>query len=539
MGMAGRIMQSLIAGYTAARRVFEDPSVAHQEGYALNQYGMYSLLWAYYNGAMFERIASVFNGNLNTSWQVAANGWALYKQNYNLYRNIRLVYNPVRRLVDFYAGQVYPGVLSEDGAKLPDGVPLAVPFSEDTNKALKSAVAQFWQWGNWQARKSVQVRYGAALGSVLIEIVDDLENGRVSADVVWPGFVTDISLDTAGNVKGYALEYMAQSEGEEKLDAYIYRKEVDGQSFRYFRDSEPYDYGNGTVTPNPYGFAPAVWVKHTDIGGVHGSPCIAGHIGKIDELNNLASHVHDQIHKVIGAPIVMWTDGAINNLFGTQKRGATTDFPQPASDQESVLMLKGPAVGHVEALAGNLNLADAVQYMNMLIGEIEQDHPELTFYKELRSMSQVTGPAASRLVGDVASRFAEASASYDQANIKLFQMAVAIGGFRANSGAWGSLNKQQQKFTPFNLDSYENGDLDMAIMPRPLLVPTRREIGEENELMWRGVAFANQAGVPPEFVLREAGWTEDKIAQLGTAQVQKIQQTQVLAKQDTIPAQKQ
>ena len=129
-------------------------------------------------------------------------------------------------------------------------------------------------------------------------------------------------------------------------------------------------------------------------------------------------------------------------------------------------------------------------------------------------MSQVTGPAASRLVGDVNSRFAEAAASYDQANIRLFQMAVAIGGFRANSGAWGKLNRQQQKYLPFDLASFEQGDLDMEIMPRPLLVPTRMEIGQENEQMWRGVMFAQKAGVPPEFVLQEAGWSDDKIAML-------------------------
>jgi len=47
-----------------------------------------------------------------------------------------------------------------------------------------------------------------------------------------------------------------------------------------------------------------------------------------------------------------------------------------------------------------------------------------------------------------------------------------------------------------------------------LLTPTRMEIGQENEQMWRGVNFAHQAGVPPEFVLSDAGWTEEKIGQL-------------------------
>jgi len=35
--------------------------------------------------------------------------------------------------------------------------------------------------------------------------------------------------------------------------------------------------------------------------------------------------------------------------------------------------------------------------------------------------------------------------------------------------------------------------------------------------MWKGVWYAAQAGVPAEFVLREAGWTEDVIQQIVTA----------------------
>ena len=509
------MIQAGIAAYTSARRVFEEPSVAHDQALYLNQQAAYNLLWAYYNGSMFEKIA----GTLNWNWAAYAGGWQAYKMNYNLYRNVRLIYNPTRRLVDFYAGQVYPGVLSEDGQDLPDGVSLAVPFSKDTPKPLKSAIAQFWQWSNWQSRKAVQVRYGAALGSVMIELVDDLDTGVISADIVWPGFVVDLECDTSGNVKAYTIQYQAQDE----TGGYLYRKQVDQEAFRYFRNGEPWDYsagivdGPGSVAPNPYGFCPAVWIKHIDIGGHHGSPAIAGSFGKMDELNNLAAHVHDHIHKIVGAPMVLWSDSTIGNISNVTKRVPTSEFVEPTSDQESILLLKGGANGRVDSLAGNLNLADALAAMTALQGEIEQDHPELVFYRELRAMSQVTGPAASRLVGDVATRFAEVAAAYDMANIKLFQMAVAIAGFRANSGAWGSLNRQQQKFIPFDLQSYDKGDLDMAIMPRPLLVPTRQEIGLENELMWKGVWYAAQSGVPAEFVLAEAGWTEDKIQQIVTA----------------------
>jgi len=509
------MLQAGAAAYTAARRVFEDPSTSHNQLLYLNQQAAYNLLWSYYNNAMFERIVTT-SGALNSV--TFAGGWSVYKQNYNLYRNIRMIYNPTRRLVDFYAGQVYPGVLSEDGLKLPDGVPLAVPFSEDTSKELKSAIAQLWQWSNWQARKSVQVRFSAALGNTLIEIADDVEHGQVSMNVIWPGFVVDLHLDSADNVKSYAIQYLAQDE----TGGYLYRKEVDKNEFRYYRNGKPYDYGSGifdgpgSVAENPYGFCPAVWLKHVDIGGQHGSPAIAGSFGKIDELNNLASHFHDQIHKIIGAPMLISSSTSIANISQVTKRVPTSEFVEPATDQESILLLKGSADSKVSSLAGNLDLVGTLAAMKELLTEVEQDHPELTFYKELRAMSQVTGPAAARLVGDVANRFAEVAAVCDQANVKLFQMAVAIAGFRANSGAWGVLNRQQQKFTPFDLNSYDKGDLDMAIMPRPLLVPTRQEIGLENELMWKGVWYAAQAGVPAEFVLREAGWTEDVIQQIVT-----------------------
>jgi hypothetical protein len=266
-------------------------------------------------------------------------------------------------------------------------------------------------------------------------------------------------------------------------------------------------------------------------------------LGPVDELNNLASHTNDQIHKIIGAPLVLWAGSGLQNLFNTEKRGPTSEFVEPTSEQENVLMLKGPQGGHVESLAGNLNLADVAIHMDRLISEIEHDHPELTFYEQLRSMSQITGPAAARLTGDVGKRVLDIQAVYDQSNISLFRMAVAIGGFRANTGAWGQLSPQQQKFVPFDLTSYERGDLDLAMKPRPLVVPTRTEIALEKQAFWTGVGTAvQQAGIPVEIVLRDEGWTDEQITALqdatdreAKAQQASIQRQQFLSQADTIP----
>jgi hypothetical protein len=533
-GLVGKFMMSLQAGlssgWAAARRVYEEPGQSHRQQTWADVTSAYALLWAYYNNSLFDR-----NAMTSERGTTLFNIWSYYKSNYSLYRDTRPVYNPTRRLVDFYAGQVYPGVISIDGKNLPDGISSAIPLSDDTPDPFKAAFGQICQWSNWQSRKNVMIRWGAALGSVLIEVVDDIERGKVTLELVWPGYVSYLMLDAAGNIKEYHLEYRVQD--TENNQTYTYRKEVTKQAFRYFKDDEPFSYnGQGAVIPNPYSFVPAVWIKHSDVGGLQGSPAVAGSLSKIDELNTLASHVHDQVHKVVGAPMVLWTTARVENISNITKRASTDDLRQMGqNDQEEALILKGPEGGRVDSLAGNLPLGEVILYVDRLLGEIEQDHPELVFYRELRAMSQVTGPAAQRLVGDVASRLGEAAANYDMGSIRLFQMAIAIAGMRAKAGAWGPLNRQQQKFTPFDLNSFDQGNLDFEIMPRPLLIPTRYETALERQTFWTGVGQAVQAGAPLEMVLRDEGWQEDQLAQLGQAQVDKIKRDQLLAQEDTIP----
>src|SRR5437899_479128 len=542
MGFMGQVWNAAQAGWVAARRAYDEPGLSGQYRSYYRRMSEYDLLWSYYNSSAFDKAARFLNSQASGTYGPFL--WDRYKANYNLYRNIRLIYNPTTRLVNFYAGQIYPGILSEDGSKLPDGVPLAIPFSEDTSPQLKTAIAQLWTWSNWQQKKAVEVRYGAALGSVLVEVSDDWERGKVCLEVVWPGHVCDLNLDSAGNIKSYAIEYYTY---EDNAGQYRYKKMVDQDYFKYFKNDEPFDYGEGAVTENPYGFVPAVWIKHSDMGGDHGAPVISGSMGKMDELNNLASHVHDQIHRVIGSPVMISTSTAIGkNIFDREKRGPTSDFAEPAADQEGLFMLRGPADAKVSSLAGNLNLADAFTHMQQILTEIEGDHPELSFYRELRTMSQVTGPGANRMMGDVETRMVEAQAAYDQQNISLFRMAVAVAGFRVSSGVWGPLNDQQKKFLPFNLDSYARGDLEIAIMPRPLLTSTKLERAQENLAVWTGVAAAVKAGVPLDLVLVEEGWTDEEIAKLqqlkqqeaADAQAQFEQQQKVMAQnQPPAPAQ--
>jgi hypothetical protein len=489
-----------IAAATAFKRTFADPAGARQALSYQQQGDSYRYLWHWYANSIYEDMGK----------------WQTYKADYRLYRYIRSMYNPCRRLVDFYAGAVYPGNLRAPGQQLPDGFREAIPLGEDTAPELADAIAQYWQWANWQSGKSLFVRYGACLGDVLVEVSDDVKRGKVGTDVRWPGFVSDLDLDSQGNVKGYALQYDAEDEADNgKL--YTFKKTVDLEAFRYFKDDEPFDYGKGAAYPNTWGFVPAVWVKHTDLGGDHGAPAMRN-LGKWDTLNESASMVHDYIRKIVKAPIILVGGSTMSAVTAEAKQGSTrgpVDPLGPSFADEQISLLRGPDGANVLTIP--LNIAEAYGEIDRQMKEVEADHPELTMYSQLRTMTQVTGPAASRLMGDVSLLVGEAQAQYDQASTKLFQMATAIAGERIKRGDWaGPLTRQQLRFAPFDLSSYAAGDLDFSISPRPII-----PIIESENLATQTAAIAALVGAGSSLyaAAKAAGLSEEEAQALNQGDV--------------------
>ena len=448
----GRLMTaSRVAARTAIRefrRVYADPSVVRTGEDWADRRAHYSLLWSLYQSSIFEDSAA----------------WAAYRSRYRMYRFVRPLYNPARRLVDFYAGTTYQG----EWATTPESMiekNAAIPFNREADPALLAAIAQMYQWSAWQSRRSLMLRYGAALGDVLVEVVDDLTRRKVYQQTWYPGHVSRIDTNPAGDVTAYTLEYDAYGDD---MALYTYRREVDKDWFRTYRNDEPYGYDEMPPEwPNPYGFVPAVWILHEETGTQHGNPALRN-INKIDELNNLASHAHDQEHRYMDAPILISGKVTAEDLAGRTK-GETT----PAM-QETLRFLTADAGSTIESV--KLDPGRVLEEMDRQLTEIEADHPELSMYRALREMSQVTGPAAELLFGDVKALVNSARAQYDTQTVKLCQMAVAIGGWRASSGAWGSLTQQQAQFVGFGLDSYEAGALNLSIQDRPLVIPSEQDM---------------------------------------------------------------
>lgn len=444
------------AGMMTFRRVYNDPETFLYKRQYQNWNDRYAMLWSYYINSALDDYTL----------------WAYYRSLHRLYKFTRSIYNPTRKLVDFYVGTIYPGILTADARRFEDGTVIAIPFADSTPRRLINAIASLWKWSNWQSNKNLMVRYAACMGDCLVEIIDDLEKNQIEFQVQHPGVVDGLKRDFRGNVKEYAIEYQYDEVDPSGMASttYTFRKTVDKNNIRYYRNGKPHAYdGVQSSYENPYGFVPAVWIQHVDVGTQHGEPAMRN-MSKFDELNSLASHTIDQAHRILEAPLLVSGEGIQSFNPEAPPDGAVADGRRPDAMRSNIPMIKGSLGARIDAVQPPAG--ESRTNIEALILDIEKDHPELTMHHEMRRMSQVTGPAVTRLFGDVEISVNEARANYDIQMVKAHQMSIAIGGMRANAGDWGpveDLHDDQAVFLPFDLDSYREGDLDFEIAARPLV----------------------------------------------------------------------
>lgn len=473
-------------------------------GMQTNREALYALLWDLYANELYTKRADNVDRYIE------------YRKRHGLYKNIRPVYNVVPLMVDFYAANVWPGVWAEPQTAIPEGLRRALPLNEDCPEDIAAAIFQLVQWSNFATRSKVLLRRCAALGNTLVEVVDNVESGKVGYDILWPSQVAEMHLDTFGNVKAYALEY---STVDNNNIPYRYRKEVDEQWIIEYADEKV-----ASRIPNVYGFVPAVWFKHIDMGGTWGIPAVRNTIGMINELNNLVSHIHDRgIHKALRQPRILWTDGIITGAFDTTDTDETEDEMAAASGADADLnmaaseydVLKGPAGGKTDSIVTDMPLDEAMQFVDKLMKGIEQHNPEIAFWQALRGMTSLTGPAILRVSGDVTERVLEPANNYDTGLKRLLQMGMSIAGlgYAENKGGWSLRTAQQKKFANFTLDSFKADLLEFSIQPRLLITPT--EI-ERLEAQQKRASYANSIkdNISEDEYFRILLYSEDQIRQI-------------------------
>jgi hypothetical protein len=463
----------------------------------------------------YEYIAAWYDGLVFLDVSIAA----YLKKTYRLYRHTRLLWNPVPSIINFWAGIIYPGNLSEDGMPFNADKPTAVPFNEDIPPELAAAFAQIMIWGNFQQVKNRWPRTGSLVGNGLLQIKDDRISRKVYLEPTRAEHVADVQINPQGDLVMYALQYKTRDSDAPSSPEYTYRKVVTRTTISTFRDGKAWAYmgADGVVVPavvdHPYGFCPAVWVSHQDGDGIFGVGAIDslwGTLGALAEINSLESRINDGVNKFIEPLTVFITDGPVDALFKRPKRGPTDDpdtLKETDLDRESLPLLKAKAGTDIKTVAGNLNVDGARQLLLDAKTHFRSHYPEVDLYPQLREMQQVTGPAAEILMGDVATPVREIRANYDRQLIKALQMAVTIAAIRAKED-WGTLDKAREKFRQFDEGSFERGEFDFEIQDRPLIPDPPLSEQEKVDIADKKI---NRVRIPEEEVWEEMGYPEEKI----------------------------
>lgn len=397
----------------------------------------YGLLWQFY-------LNSVYLGAPNEDpFRVLDK----YIVSQDLYINIHGIFNPTMRLVEFYVANIFGGRLDKqagDGSRLPTAIPILTE-----NESIRPALANLWRWSNWSIKKSLLTRYGVALGNVGLMPIDDLARQQVILDVIPPWEVTGLQLDLRGNVIYWRQSYTyLDGEGYTRL----YTIEIDKERFRTYRDERlfAYDGNPGSEWSNPYGFVPVVWIKHKEAGGDLGLCAFHSTIPKINNLNDQASHLADQIKKLVH---VQWL------LTGTQEPSSGT-FQSADGSVSQVWSTTNPDAKAIP-LNDQFDIGGVVDALKAQMDEIKEDHPELTFAK-IREKMGGSGDMPARAVRlalhDAVTLVEEARVQYEDGLTRAQQMALTIGGLR-----------KYKDFEAFDLDSYERGEIDHQIGVRDVV----------------------------------------------------------------------
>lgn len=475
-GFIPALVQGARAGYYAYRlaRTGGPRGLAGAGG---GRFGQYDLCWDAYTGALYDQFNPAYGAYLASN---------------RLYGKTRQICGMVETSVDFYVSRVYPGVIDDQGvtsdARLQRGIPIVA------GDKLKAAIFQIFQWSNWGRVLSEWITYGAATGDTSLDVIDDVENGRVYLDVRRPWEMREIDRDPRGHVVHSVAEWKAYDAELQKEISY--RREWSLKEVIDTRDNR------AVTTPNEYGFVPQVYTQHRFNPDIPGKPSFHNWRA-LDELNSIGSRLSDYIHKEAVSPKVFITAGEVEPILIDGKK-------QMEGDTITLLQMKSPN-GSISDLKGNLSPSDAEKRIESLYAELRERNPEVTTFERLRSAGNISGVAVRRLLGDVEGNLSMASANYDSGLTNALRQAVAMAGQRLKEqqGGWASPTEQQRAFAGFDLESWKKGDLDFGIAPRLLVNDTDLERATTQTAVLTNLTTAR---VSQETIWREAlGWDDARI----------------------------
>lgn len=412
-----------------------------------------------------------------------------------LYKNTIGVFNPVKRLVDLYAGNVYNGTLNYDD--LGEG---ALPLAYD-NDALTEPLQQTLKWSNLGQQLSRYVGDSALYGDAFWWVVDDPAGQRVRLELLNPAKVRDMNTDEVGNIKAAVIEYERSDDADiERYQpskfggatvatpkTYVFTMKMTRRDetvfFETFRDGEPWGFYadvNGELLPSWEADYPFIPLKHAGFeltDEIWARNAFYASREKIDQVNSVASQLNQSIRRVI-EPILLAKNVDAPVDSNGQKRLAFSS-QRDEGTSVSVLFVTGTEVD-IAPLVIPLDIGQATAHIQTLLSEIENDMPILALQR-IRDSGAVSGTAVRNMYGDAEARIQSARQNLDTPLAQALQMAVTIGGIRGYSG-----------FEAFSADSYDNGDMELRVKERPVFP-------DELTTQERIQGYASVANLPPAY----------------------------------------
>jgi hypothetical protein len=488
------VFQQFSSAFVNAMKAFRMTYAGRSDAPAFETYDArlvrYSLLWSMYENTAYQNI-HVFADS--------------YKSQYGLYRHTRGIYNPVLRLGDFWRSHLFAGQLDAEAG---DGKekPSALPILTD-NESIRKSLAVLWRESNMQRLKDIVSLRTSIQGDGVMIVNDDPAKQRVSLSWVNPMFLKDVDLDGSGNVKGYVIEYNTDHpEHENRTVKYTEIAEREGEAvvYRTLLDDNLYAWdGVSAEWEVEYGFVPMVVFQHNNVGLKWGWSELQAGLPKFREVDDLASKTSDYIRKVVDAPMLYAgvrppDETGATGLKITPRKSAGSE----GGRDQIPAMYSTDANAKAIPIIANLDITSAVTHLDNLLEVIESDYPELR-----DNADEVTGDLSGRALRiqrePIENKVMMRRPDYDNAVIRIQQMALAIGGWRGYEGYKG-----------FNLESFARGDLEHSIGERPVFAKDPLDDLERDGVLWDTANKAKAAGVPLPVFLKFQGWDEGKINEI-------------------------
>lgn len=457
----------------------------------------YLMYWAFFENTAYRNIHA---------WSQA------FRRNYALYKWTRGVYNPTYRLAEFWKAHIWGGLIDPaagDGEIIPSALPIETVETNTQSRALRMALAKVWRDSSWQINKDICTQFGALLGDVAIAVRDDPAKKRVWLQVVPPWMLKTIEVDVQGNVKSYELEEeRVDPEDENKRVTYLETAGRNGQNvvYRTYRDGDLYAWNGQSQWSEPYGFVPFVIIQHNNVGMEWGWSEIHAAHGKIQELDDIASTLNDQVRKAVNAPFLLTGMAKKEDQIAMPTGTVTAARPEPERE-ESRFLYSSNTDAKAHSLMFPLDLEGVLLNIDHMLAEIERDYPELQM-----DIWGVQGtPPSARAMRQARQRIeikiSQRRPCYDDALVRAHKMAISIGGFGRYPG-----------YEEFGLDSYERGVLDHTIGKRVIFGVDPLDDIEVQDAFWAAAFKATSSGMPLDVYLKREGWSEEEVSDVTSSE---------------------